>query len=165
MEEHKQNNATERMAAETILERGVKVKIAAPFFLRWIGKKTITKTLRSPYEGTLHRVSAYYLSTGIKDEKLEDLSTEEAVALMSVHGKTITKAVACALLNGYWSGKIFTKPFAWYLRWHCKPRELFGLITAVLLYGGTADFMSTTRSVREMKTTTPNLGQQKIKGS
>ena len=160
MSDHKENQATERLAAETILQRGVKVKIAAPFFLRWIGKKTVTLRLTSPFEGTMYRVSAYYLSTGIKDHQLEDISTEEALALMSVHGKTISKAVACAILNGYWSGKLFTRFLGWYLRWHCKPRELFALVTAVLIYGGTQDFMSTTRSVRQMKATTPNLGQE-----
>ncbi len=160
MAETKTNHATERLAAETILQRGVKVKVAAPFFLRWIGKKTINLTLTSPFEGTMYRVSAYYLSMGIADEKLEDITTEEALVLMSVHGKTISKAVACAILNGYWSGKLFTRFLGWYLRWHCKPRELFALITAVIIYGGTQDFMNTTRSVREMKATSPNLGQR-----
>ncbi|MAO42161.1 hypothetical protein [Leeuwenhoekiella sp.] len=157
--EHQENPATEHLAAQTILHRGVKVKVAAPFFLRWFGKRTIALKLTSPYEGTMYRVAAYYLSTGLKDHKLENTSTEEALALMSLHGKSISKAVACAILNGYWSGKLFTRLLAWYLRWHCKPRELFALTTALLIYGGTADFMSTTRSVRKMKLTTPNLGQ------
>lgn len=156
--------AMEHQAAENILQRGVKIKIGAPFFLRWFGKKTIGIRITSPFEGTMFRVSSYYLSTGIKDQQLEDLTTEEALALMSIHGKTICKAVACAILNGYWSGKLFTKPLAWYLRWHCRPRELFALITVLLIYGGTQDFISTTRSVRQMKTTSPNLGQ-KTKGS
>lgn len=164
MKDHKENQATERLVAETILQRGVKVKIAAPFFLRWIGKKTITVRLTSPFEGTMYRVSSYYLSTGITDEKLEDITTEEALVLMSIHGKAISKAVACALLNGYWSGMLFTRFLGWYLRWHCKPRELFALTTALLIYGGAQDFMSTTRSVRQMKATAPNLGQ-KTKGS
>lgn len=164
MKEQEENQDVERLASETILQRGVKIKIGAPFFLKWFGKKTITARLTSPYEGTMHRVSAYYLSTGIKDNKLEELTTEEALSLMSIHGKTISKAVACAILNGYWSGKLFTRVFAWYLRWHCKPRELFALVTALLIYGGASDFMSTTRSVRQMKITAPKLGQ-KTKGS
>lgn len=164
MKDHKENQDTERLASETILQRGVKVKIAAPFFLRWIGKKTVNLRLTSPYEGTMHRVSAYYLSTGITEEQLEEITVEEALALMSIHGKAISKAVACGILNGYWSGMLFTSFLAWYLRWHCKPRELFALTTALLLYGGAADFMSTTRSVRQMKVTAPNLGQ-KTKGS
>ena len=160
MSDKKENQATERLTAETILQRGVKVKVAAPFFLKWFGKKTITMRLTSPYQGTMFRVSAYYLSTGIKDHQLDDITTEEALALMSVHGKAITKAVACAILNGYWSGKLLTRFLAWYLRWNCKPGDLFALTTALLIYGGSADFMLTTRSVRQMKATSPNLGQK-----
>jgi len=159
MDNKETNEVVERLAAETILNRGVKVKIAAPRFMRWL-KKTITIRLRSPYEGTMYRVAAYYLSTGIKEQDLTNITVEESLALMAVHGKAITKAVACAILNGYWSGLLFTKPFAWYLRWHCKPQELFALTTAILIYGGTQDFTNTTRSVRLMKLTTPRTGQQ-----
>ena len=150
---------TERLAAENLLQRGVKIKIVAPWFIRWL-KKTVTLRLTSPFEGTLLRVSAYYLSTGLQDHKLENITVEESLLLMSTHGKAISKAVACAILNSYWSGKLFTNPLAWYLRWHLKPKELFALTTALLIYGGTADFMNTTRLVRTMKSTTPNLGQQ-----
>lgn len=159
MEQKKDNSAVERLAAENILQRGIKIKIAAPFFLRWFGKKTITAKLYSPYEGTLMRVSAYYLSTGLKDHQLDNITVENSLLLLSIHGKAISKAVACALLNGYWSGLLFTKPLAWYLRWNLKAQELFTLTYALLIYGGTSDFMSTTRLVRSMKTTSPNLGQ------
>lgn len=159
MDEQKQDPVvTERLAAENLLQRGVKVKIVAPWFIRWF-KKTVTLRLTSPFEGTLLRVSAYYLSAGIKDHKLDDITIEESLLLMSVHGKAISKAVACALLNGYWSGKLFTKPLAWYLRWHLKPREMFALTSALLIYGGAGDFMNTTRLVRKMKTTAPRTGQ------
>lgn len=163
MEEKEENPAIERLAAETILQRGVKVKIPAPWFIRWF-KKSWVVVLKSPFEGTMLRVSTYYLSTGLKDEKLENITTEETLQLMQVHGKAISRAVACAILNGYWKGKLLTRPFAWYLRWHLTAQEIFGLTTALLLYGGTADFMNTTRLVRKMKATTPSLGQ-KTKGS
>ncbi len=163
MKEHKYDAATERLAAETILQRGVKVKIPAPFIIRWF-KKTITLRMGSPFEGTLLRVSRYYLSTGIDSRKIDNLTVEEALVFMGLHGKAISKAVACAILNGYWSGKLFTNFLAWYLRWHMSPKDLFALTTALLIYGGTSDFMNTTRLVRKMKATTPNLGQ-KTKGS
>lgn len=163
MKENTENPAIERLAAETILQRGVKVKIPAPWFIRWL-KKSWVVVLTSPFEGTMLRVATYYLSTGLKDEKLENITTEETLHLMAVHGKAISRAVACAILNGYWKGKLFTRPFAWYLRWNLTAQEMFGLTTALILYGGTADFMNTTRLVRKMKTTTPNLGH-KTQGS
>ena len=163
MEQAKENPAVERLAVETILQRGVKVKIPAPWFIRWI-KKSWTLRMGSPFEGTMFRIARYYLSTGITQEKLDNLTAEEALVLMNVHGKAITKAVACALLNGYLKGKLFTKPLAWYLRWTMTAQDLFALTTALVLYGGTTDFINITRLVRSQKPTTPNLGQ-KTKGS
>lgn len=150
----KENPATEKFAADTILQKGVKIKIPAPFLIRWF-RKYITLTLTSPFEGTMHRVASYYLSTGMTMDLLEGLTTEEALKLQMKHGKTISKAVAVAILNGYWSGKLFTNPLAWYLRWHLKANELYVLTTTLLIFGGVQDFMNTTKSVRKMKLTTP----------
>lgn len=158
MKQQQDSNEVEQLASETILERGIKIKIAAPFFIKWF-KKTISLRIYSPYQGTLLRLSSYYLATGIKDNQLDDVTVEETVALMAVHGKSISKAIAVAVLNGYWAIKIFTKPLAWYLRWHAKPKELFAIVTMLVVYGGTTDFMNTTRLVRRMKVTAPNLGQ------
>ena len=127
-------------------------------------KKTIALTLRSPFEGTMHRVASYYLSTGITMDVIEGLTTEEAIKLHAKHGKTMSKAVAVAILNGYISGKLFTKPLAWYLRWHLKSHELYVLTTTLLIYGGVQDFINTTKSVRKMTLTKPKMGQ-KTKGS
>lgn len=127
-------------------------------------KKTIALTLRSPFEGTMHRVASYYLSTGITMDVIEGLTTEEAIKLHAKHGKTMSKAVAVAILNGYISGKLFTRPLAWYLRWHLKSHELYVLTTTLLIYGGVQDFINTTKSVRKMTLTMPKMGQ-KTKGS
>ena len=150
----------ERMAADQILERGARMKMRAPLLLRLIGIKEIGITIKSPYEGTLHRVASYYLATGIKSEQLDDITHEQALGLMVAHGKDLRKAVACAWLNGYWRGKLFTNIAATYMKWHCKPVEICTIATIVLIYGGAADFMNTTRSVRMMKLTTPRTGQE-----
>ncbi len=108
MAKKKPSAATEQHAAENLLQRGVKIKIAAPRFIRW-AKKTISLKVGSPYQGTLLRISSYYCGMGIQDNKLENLTVEEALLLMKVHGVALSKAVACAVLNGYWSGRLFTK--------------------------------------------------------
>ena len=152
----------EKQAADNLLHKGVRVAVRAPWFLRVIGKKNIHLTIKSPFEGTMHRVAGYYLSTGITSKQLEDTSYEEAMTLMHVHGHTLSKAVACAILNGYWSGKLLTRHLAAYLRWNCRPQEITTLVMMLLVYGGTQDFMNTTRSVRMMKITTPRLGQMTV---
>lgn len=155
---------TELHAVETLLQRGVKVKAHAPLFFRLFGKKTIVFNLRQPKAGTLHRVASYYLRTGLNQNQLHDITAEEALAIITVHGKSIYKAVATAILNGYWSGKLLTKPFAWWLSWHLTPKAILTLMDILITYGGIQDFMTTTRLVRSMKLTAPNLGQ-KTKGS
>jgi hypothetical protein len=160
-----ENPAIELHAANLILKRGVRLSLRAPLFLRLIGKKTIGLVVTSPYEGTMTRVAKYYLSTGITLEQLENTTHEQALALMAVHGKAIRKAVACAWLDGWISGWLFTRPLAWYMQWSAKAEDIQGIATIILLYGGVADFMGTTRSVRMMKTTTPTIEGQMIKGS
>jgi hypothetical protein len=159
-----ENINTELRAAETLLQRGVKVKAHAPLLLRIFGKKTIAFNLTQPKAGTLHRVASYYLRTGISQTQLHEITTEEALAVITVHGKNINKAVAAAILNGYWRGKLFINPFAWWLNWHLSPRAILTLMDILITYGGVEDFMTTTRLVRSMKITAPNLGQ-KTKGS
>lgn len=97
-------------------------------------------------------------------DMVEGLTAEEAIKLHARHGKTMSKAVAVAILNGYITGKLFTKPLAWYLRWHLKSHELYVLTTTVLIYGGVQDFINTTKSVRKMTLTMPKVGQ-KVQGS
>src|SRR5690606_8493094 len=100
----KEDVNVERLAAETILQRGVKVKARAPLLLRLVGIKRITLTLRHPTAGTLMRVASYYLRTGLTLEKLDGLKAEEALSVMAVHGTSLRRAVATALLNGWISG-------------------------------------------------------------
>jgi hypothetical protein len=160
-----ENTAVEKHTADLILKRGVRLELRAPLFLRLLGKKTFKLTVTSPYEGTLMRVARYYLETGISSEQLDEISHEHALALMMTHGKQITRAVACAWLNGWISGWLFTRPLAWYMRWHCKPEDILVIATVILLYGGVSDFINTTRSVRMMKTTSPMIEGQARKGS
>ena len=160
-----ENGAIEKHAADLILKRGVRLELRAPLFLRILGKKTLKLTVTSPLEGTLQRVGRYYLETGISSDQLDSITHEQALGLMAVHGKQINKAVACAWLNGWFSGWAFTRPLAWYMRWHARPEDILVICTMILLYGGVSDFMNTTRSVRMMKTTSPRIEGQKRQGS
>jgi hypothetical protein len=159
----KEDPHIEKSVADTILQKGVAIKVPAPFLIR-LFKKTIQLTITSPFEGTMHRVARYYLSTGLTVDKLEGITVEQALHLHLKHSKAISKAVAVAVLNGYLKGMLFTKILAWYLRWHCSPQILMQLVAILVVHGGTQDFITITKSVRKMKLTTPSMGQQ-IKGS
>lgn len=156
---------TELHAANTLLKRGIKVRARAPFLLRLFFIKTIIITLYQPYRGTLERAARYYLSTGLSLEKLQDITAEEALAVMAKHGRSLTNAVSVAILNGWIVGYLFTRPFSWYLKWHLTELEIMTLMQAIISYGGLQDFMTTTRLVRSLKLTAPNLGQKNMRGS
>lgn len=155
---------TELHAANSILERGIRAKVRAPFLLRVFGIKTIPVTLHKLYAGTLMRVSAHYLATGITDEDLKEISTEKAIELMARHGRIIYRAVACALLNSRSRDWLLGRLIAWYIRENMTVRDALLLLEVSLLYNGTSDFMTTTRYIRMMKLTDPtNLGHEKEK--
>ena len=149
----------EKSVADTILQKGVAIKLPTPFFIR-LFKKTFTLTITSPFEGTMHRIASYYLSTGLTTDKLEGITVEEALELHVKHSKAISKAVAVAVLNGYLKGLLFTRFLAWYLRWTASPQALLQLVAILVVNGGTQDFITITKSVQKMKLTTPKMGQQ-----
>ncbi|MCH7400126.1 hypothetical protein MM236_19175 [Belliella sp. DSM 107340] len=161
------NHQTELNAAYNILERGVRAKVRAPFFLRLFGKKTVSISIKKLYAGTLLESSACYLKTGIKEEQLKEVETEAALELMAKHGKEMTKAIAIAALNSKWKIRLFSGLLGRYLLWNMHWREIFALLEFILVYNGTSDFMHTTRLLRAMLITAPsNQGQKaKKKGS
>lgn len=156
----KENMQVELRAARTMLQRGVPVHPHAPWLLRLFGIRYIRLMLRQPLAGTMERVAGYYLSTGISSDQLDDISTEDALTLMARNGGNIRKAVAAAILNGWVSGWLFVRPMAWYLRWHLDEIKICTYMNILVKYGGVSDFMTTTRYVRSLRLTTPNLGHE-----
>lgn len=152
-------------AAYSILERGVRAKVRAPLFLRLFRIKTISLTLKMLFAGTLLRVSALYLSTGIKDAQLKEMTLEESLEVLAKHGKAISRCVATAVINSQYLDWLIGRWLAGYLLRNMPWRELRTLLEYTLLYGGISDFMPTTRLVRSIKITDPQNQGQKKKGS
>jgi hypothetical protein len=153
------SNQTELLAAETLLERGVKVQIVAPLLFRLIGIKTFTLTLRSPRFGTLLRSNSFYLQTGISIKDLEDLTVEKALKMFNDSGVLVSKAVACAIINSWTFGWLLTSTLAWLLRTGVHPKNIYAYMNLILIYGGVEHFTNTIRLVATMKVTSPNLSQ------
>lgn len=157
-------NTTEHLAADTLLEIGVRVEIPAPIFLKVFGIKRIPFKIYAPSYGTLLRVTRYYLSMGVTIDQLNEITYESALKLCQDHGKTLCKIVAVCMLNGYTTGWLFTRLLASFLLWSLSAKKICSYTELLVVFGGTADFMNTTRSVKTMKITAPMLGQ-KEKGS
>lgn len=149
----------EQRAAQTILERGVRVEIPAPLLLRFFGKRNITIVLKQPSLGTLIRMSDLYLSTGIVKSQLDDIELEAVIKLIGKHGKTFSKIIALAYLNGYWSGKLFSGLLTlWVLK--LPPQKISAIISLLFVCSGAEDFMTTIRLVQQMKITEPSLSPE-----
>ena len=149
----------EQSAADTLLGRGIAIPINAPFFIRWFGKKEIYPKVTAPYYGTQLRVSSYFASTGLTVEALENISLADANIVFAKHGKVVSKIIACSLLNGRFSGWLFTRLLASYLRWNCKAQLMLDVTFYLIVLGNTRDFLNIIRSAQSLTITAPNLSQ------
>ena len=157
-------NNIELKASEIILQRGVRVKVRAPLLLRLIGKKTVGITLRVPTGGALVRMGTWYLKCGLSIEKLDQISIEEAMNFQVVYSEYIYKALASLFLGNKHLTWLFLRPYSNWLKESMTIPSALTLLQLVILHGGLEDFMNTTRLVKGITITPPNLGQ-KIKRS
>lgn len=143
-----------------LLKKGVKVPVTAPLFLRLITLFIVRKlnfVIKDLKIETLLKISRLYLLMDIDPTK--ELSMTEAYELLSKHRKKVSKIVAYAMLDKDYL--YFLTPIVSYIiRTGLSAKEVSYLLKITILYSGIEDFMSTIRSVRAMKITTPmNLSQ------
>lgn len=147
----------EKRAANILLERGVKVPVTAPLFLRLFGKKTISLIISAPTIATLTRIAEHYLALNIKNT--QELTLPESFELLKKHSKTLSIIIATIVLNKrykYW----MIKPVAHFLRGAIPMAQLTYLFQLIILYGGIEDFINTIRLTEATRITMPmNLSQ------
>jgi len=147
--------AVEEMAADSILKRGVRFPIPAPFFLRLLGKKKTHVTITQMFLGTELRVAKLALQLTREPDQMDEV--EKYKYLLENH-KTILKIVALSTLN-------MKHPFV--LMWFRKRKlkrlkiwQLFELYTKLKQYSGVTHFTHITRLAVMTRMTKPNLGQE-----
>src|SRR5690554_507475 len=152
------NQNVEKRAANMLLERGVKVPVTAPLFLRIFGKKTVSLTITAPTIATLTKIAGKYLELNIKN--IQELTLPESFELLEKHSKAMSIIIATIILNRrhtYW----LAKPLAYFLRGRVPMNQLAYLFQLVILYGGIEDFINTIRLTEATRITMPmNLSQQ-----
>ena len=158
-------NDIERRAAETILERGVRVKLPAPRFLRLIGKKEISVTIRQPNMGTLLHVSRLSLKAGFSFEGIDAGNLDAAHELISKHTKTCIRIVAIIILGSKFKIWLFSGMLRRWLMGKVTPRRLFELILMTVTMSGVQDFTNAIRLIRSMRVTMPRNLSPESKGS
>lgn len=145
---------TEIRTVDTILDKGVRVPIPTPLFLRFIGIRKFNMVVRRPVIGTLLRISKRYVMLRI-DEKFDEQDWQDWLMLFNEKAKPVSEIVAVGMLRGKWAGRLFTWFLARYLRWHLDTKQMAEIAAMLVTLSGIQDFMNTITFLRGMKTTTP----------
>lgn len=141
-------------AVDTILDKGVRVPIPTPFLLRVIGIKQVSVIVRRPVMGTMLRISKRYVQLHV-DEEIHEKEWQDWVTMFVDNLIPVSRIVAIGMLRGKWAGLLFTRPLAYYLRWHMNTRQMAEIAALLVTLSGIQDFMNTITFLRGMKTTTP----------
>ena len=159
---------TQQAAADAILEKGVRVKIPAPLFLKLFRVKSLPVTIRASRFGTHIAISRKMLTIEAGWDKLAAGDPDEARRLLVNHGHEASKVIALAILDRWWLIPLLTRPLAWYLRTHMQTGDMGNLLMIMHLINSPANFTNTirlTRMTAEMTMTPRNLSPDEEKGS
>lgn len=158
-------NQVEMDAADALLDRRLRVRLPAPWFLRAMGKKTVSVWVKRPAYGTLLMMARLTAQMDIDLKMLREKGTELLFPLIAEQGVTASLIIAHGLLRGRLSHLLLARPLAWYLRWHMNARSMAELTKAIMVTSGAEDFVSITTSEITMKVTTPMMGRLTTEGS
>lgn len=141
----------ERLAAETILEKGVRVKLPAPFFFRLFFIKTIHFTFRPSRLGTLMKVSKIALKNKLNIFELRDAHFTGVHRAILDHAPTLAQLVAVLWLDRkrrFFLIPIMTKFFLWNL----TSRKMAEIVFVCMLYAPLEDFTTSIRLFQALTT-------------
>ncbi len=145
-------------AARHLLDRGVRFRLPAPFWLRWLNPSI---TLRSHKAGTI-----LYFSEVVLKHNLEEVVLAGNNEQLSKSIKPIVECLAISVLNDYLKIKLFKKILSKYLLWQVDKQALVEMFLIAFEVNNSKDFTTITKwYVQQMKMMmNPNLGQME-KGS
>lgn len=147
----------EKQVANILLERGVKVQLKAPLFLRWFGKKTVTYVVKAPTIRTLVKIADVSLDVPVNFDK--EINIQQATKVVQQHGKKMSKIAALAILNSpakNYKLNVLTN----FLYKNMSAAELYYIYQMMLMYGGYEDFINIIRFTQATRITKPmNLSQ------
>jgi len=148
-------DATEiqRRASEIILERGVRVPLPAPRFLRMFGKKTIGITIYQPYLRTMHTAVNLALREGFSLDGIAEGKTDAALELISKHSLTVAQIIAVHALNGKWRNRLFSRMLGAWLFSRLTNSRLLEIAVTIMMMSRYQDFTTTIRLFKGLSMT------------
>lgn len=152
----------EQQVADTILEKGVRVHLPAPFFLPF--RKTVGVTIHQPTLRTLLKVASISLQSGFKVEELTG-EMNQAHQVIKDHTRAVVKIVSTLILNGRKKSALFQWMLERYLLNNLTARKLGEIALVTVAFSGVQDFTTTIRLIGAMRVTAPKNLSQGINGS
>lgn len=149
----------EQKAAETLLNKGIKVRVSAPLLLRLVGIKSLRPVVRAPYWGTLNRITLIIHKAGLTSERVATIDDADIHELYAEFAVPLNMIMAQAILNNYWLGKVFGKLLGRFLVWHSTPLQTMTIANVLVSLNSKTAFTNTIRWVQPMTTTKPTLSQ------
>lgn len=149
--------SVEAFAADTLLERGLRLPISVPLFFRLLG---IRAKCYQPSLGNKIRINRRYLPMKLAPEKLKQISLTEADELMIKHGNRLSQIVAFGMVKGWLAPLILVWFIGKWIKWYMQPKHICAIAYVMIAQSGTADFIDTTRCIDRMQILLPQLGQE-----
>lgn len=145
----------ELRASELLLDLGISIPIRPLRFMT--RKKRSGLTMRTPALGGLIRISRRYLRLGVTVDEMRSYTFEQSMEFVAERGREISELVACAIVSGYITGRLFNKVVAWWLRWRVHPAYLNEAMLQLLLLLDIKSFSTTIKSAQMMNVMTRRL--------
>ncbi|GAB3701449.1 hypothetical protein GCM10027592_29570 [Spirosoma flavus] len=146
----------EKQELDILIDAGVKFSVPEFSLLRIFGKKTRDFVISEPYLGTMDQMSVYALrlANDFSEEKLKSNPIGESKRLYP-NSRLCAKIIAIAVLNNYWTIKLFSGILARYFLWGIKPRVLAELTMIINTTSNIPDFTNSIRYLSANRTTKP----------
>lgn len=152
-----ENPEVEIRTVETLLDKGVRVDLPAPFLLRLLGKPTVSLVVKRPSSQTLYTISGMYMKMKKQCGDLEAGSVDEAHRLLSTCMIPVSRIVAYGIASACTPAGIRNRILAWYLRRSLNTRQMADLISIVITLSGVHDFCNTIRLIANLRMTMPKM--------
>jgi hypothetical protein len=152
---------TEAHAADSILDRRLRINLPAPFLLRLPGRRTVPLWFRRPTCAQVLDMAAMYVRMGVDLKKLDEGEILPLFEEIARHAADCSRIIARGLIRGSLTGFLFVRPLACYLRHHTDMKSLAELAKLVVYLSSGENFASIIRSIAFMRITAPGLSREK----
>lgn len=101
-----------------------------------------------------------HISETIKKMKVDPaelLDPEKFKEVFASNRKAIFKIIAIAVINEYLKGKLFSRPFSFWLARNISREQAYTIVNMYVAFGGTAEFMQLIKQIISVRYTAEGM--------